>query len=190
MTHPEQSSEQNHDRGYSNDSPRDRRVWISEIFGARPDVFGARELQLRDFFFGDLDARWRLVRLRTRRGLRLCRRPRSWRTRIGCRAAYDPGWLWLANFVRLNLGLAQATEIVGDCIFVVEAEVLGVGPNESFIEDAARQLIEVFFFDGLQHARTDLGDARDVIEGKIFRLARFAEFVAEVAHRIRVTKTS
>src|SRR5215831_4203586 len=60
--------------------------------------------------------------------------------------------------------------------------MLGVGANESFIEDAAGELIEVFFFDGLQHARADFCDIRDVIERKFFGLARLAEFCSEVTH--------
>lgn len=60
--------------------------------------------------------------------------------------------------------------------------MLGVGANESFIEDAARKLIEILFFDGLEHARTDLDDIGNVIKRKFFRLARLAEFVPELAH--------
>jgi len=60
--------------------------------------------------------------------------------------------------------------------------MLGVGANESFIEDTAGKLVEVFFFDGLQHAGANLGDAGNVVERELFRFAGFAEFVAEYGH--------
>lgn len=88
----------------------------------------------------------------------------------------------IPDFVGIDLRFAQAEKIVGDGFFVVEAEMLGVGPNESFIEDAAGKLIEVFLFDGLEHAGADLGNVGDVIEREIFFLARLAEFVSELAH--------
>lgn len=88
------------------------------------------------------------------------------------------------DFVGVDLGLAQAGEIVGDGFFVVEAEMLGVGANESFIEDAAGKLVEVFFFDGLEHASADFSDVGNVIERDVFFLARYAKFVAECAHWI------
>ena len=88
----------------------------------------------------------------------------------------------IPDFVGIDLRLAQAGEIVGDGFFVVQAEMLGVGANESFVEDAAGKLVEVFLFDGLEHARADLGDVGNVIERDIFFLARLAEFVSEFAH--------
>jgi len=88
----------------------------------------------------------------------------------------------IPDFVGIDLRLAQADKVVGDGFFVVEAEMLGVGANESFIEDAAGKLIEVFLFDGLEHAGADLGYVGDVIEREIFFLARLAEFVSELAH--------
>ena len=84
--------------------------------------------------------------------------------------------------VGVNLGLAEASEVVGDRFFVVEAEMLGVSANESLIENATGKQVEVFFFDGLQHARADFGDAGDVAERELFRFAGFAEFVAECGH--------
>jgi hypothetical protein len=60
--------------------------------------------------------------------------------------------------------------------------MLGIGADESFVEDAAGKLVEVFFFDGAKHARADFGDVGNVIERDVFFLARFAEFVAELTH--------
>ena len=66
--------------------------------------------------------------------------------------------------MRLDLRLAQGGEIFGYGLFVVESEMPGIGANESFIKDAAGKLIEVFVFDGFEHARADLGDVGNVIE--------------------------
>jgi uncharacterized protein (DUF2164 family) len=70
--------------------------------------------------------------------------------------------------------------------------MLGVGAYESLVEYTAGELVEVFFFDGLEHARADLSDVGNVIEREVFLLARFAEFVAEFAHDglQRMTETS
>ena len=60
--------------------------------------------------------------------------------------------------------------------------MLGVGADKSAIENATRQLIELFLFNSLQHSRTDLGDVGNVVEREFFSLACFAEFVAELTH--------
>lgn len=88
----------------------------------------------------------------------------------------------IPDFVGIDLRFAQADKVIGDGFFVVEAEMLGVGANESFIEDPAGKLIEGFIFDGLEHAGADLGYVGDVVEREIFFLARLAEFVSELAH--------
>ena len=92
----------------------------------------------------------------------------------------------------VDLRLAQAGEVVGDGIFVIESEMFGVGADESLIEDASGQLVEVFFLDGLEHARADLGDVGNVVVREFFLLARLAEFIAEFAHvgLQRMTETS
>jgi len=103
---------------------------------------------------------------------------------VGGRGA---GKFWanrVPDFVRIDLRFAQADKIVGDGFFVVEAEMLGVSANESFVEDAAGKLIEVFVLDGFEHAGTDLGDVGDIIEREIFFLARLTEFISELAHWI------
>lgn len=147
-------------------------------------MFGAWELQLGEFF--DLDGRllgfdFRLNGAR-RFGLDCDGRLRS--GRFG----------QIPSAVGVNLRLAQAGEVIVDRFLGVEAEVLGVRADESAIEDAAGQLLEVFLFDGLQHARADLGDVGNVVERELFLLARFAEFVAELAHVVKtlryVLKTS
>jgi hypothetical protein len=70
--------------------------------------------------------------------------------------------------------------------------MLGVGADETLVEDATGEEVEVLLFDGLEHARADLGDVGDVIVREFFLLARLAEFVAEFAHvgLRRITGTS
>ena len=118
---------------------------------------------------------------------------RLWGGRLGrwlvCfRAPFCRGWgggrqsLRFPHFTRIDLSLTEASEVVVHRLFVIQAEVLGVGTNESFIKDAAGKLIEVFFFDGLEHARADLGDVGNLVEREFFFLARVTKFVSEVAH--------
>lgn len=167
------------DNGYGRDcdqSPGDSAGGMfREIAARRTDIFGARQLQV-----------WKFLNLR--RNLRL------WDGRFGyglagfwlnlfCRNRRGGGQsLRFPHFVRINLSLAQARDVFGHRFFVIEAEMLGVGANESFVEDAAGQLIEVFFFDGFEHAGADLGDVRNLIERELFFLARVTKFVSEVAH--------
>ena len=84
--------------------------------------------------------------------------------------------------MRIDLRLSQACEVIGHGLIGIQAEMLGIGANESFVKHSAGQLIEVFFFDGLQHARADLGDVRHVIERELFFLACLAKFVSELSH--------
>jgi hypothetical protein len=86
--------------------------------------------------------------------------------------------------MRINLRLTQAGKVVGDCVFGIETKMLGVGADESFVEDSAGKLVEVFFFDGLQHASADLSDVGNVVERKFFAFASFAEFVSELTHGV------
>ena len=198
---PEEDSENEDECGDGDDSPRN---FAGRIFGkiifAGVNIFGARKLE-----FGEFLDRWRLVfsfyfsclsdvlsgapfRGMRRRDIGrdewpLLRRRGAW---IAVARAFR-----FPDFMGVDLRLAQAGEIVGDGIFGVESEVLGVGANESLVEDAARKLIEVFLFDGLEHARADLGDVGNVIERELFLLASVAEFVAEFSQRILpVTGTS
>jgi hypothetical protein len=135
-------------------------------------MFNARELKLGKFF--DL----------------------SWRLGLGywLEGARHDGWLRrqrlmriaalgrIPAFMGIDLCLSEASQIVIDGVFGIEAEVLGVGANEPAIEDAAREMIELLLFDGLQHARADLGDIGNVVERELFVLACLAEFVSELAH--------
>ena len=84
--------------------------------------------------------------------------------------------------LRIELSLAQSPQISGDCVFRVESQHLGVGANESLIEDTAGEHIELLLLDGLQHPRVDLGDVGNVIERKAAPLAFLAKFFPECSH--------
>ncbi len=141
-------------------------------------MFGAWKLQLGEFF--DVDGR--------RLGIDFRLNGARW-FGLGCHGRQRSGRSGqIPSVVGIDLRLAQAREVIVDCLLGVEAEVLGVRADESAIEHAARQLLEVFLFDGLQHARADLGDVGNVVERELFLLARFAEFVAELAHVVKTLR--
>jgi len=86
------------------------------------------------------------------------------------------------NGLGLNLALAQGGEIVGNGFFFVEADVAGVGPDEPFVENAAGKLVEVFVFDGAEHAGADFRGGGDGVEREAAMLALFAKFFSEGTH--------
>ena len=156
--------------GDGDDAPGSSGIAVAEeFFFRRMDIFGAGKLQV-----------WEFVELG--RGLD----SESWFA-VGRDGAFfgsgrDRRRGRIPDFVGVHLGLAQASQIVGDGVFVVEAEVLGVGANESFVEDSTGKLVEVLLLDGLEHARADFGDVGNVIERDALGLARLAKFVSEMAH--------
>ena len=179
---PENDSEDDDDGSDGKESPWNFGRAGCEISAARTNVFGAGKLQFGEFF----DLRrglWFQGRQFGLAGAIFFERWRTWRRRRLFR---------LPHLVSVDLRLAQASEIVSDGLFVVESEMLGVSTDESLVEDAAGELVEMFFFDGLEHTRADLGDIGNVIEREFLLLARFAEFVAEFAHDglQRMTETS
>jgi hypothetical protein len=86
------------------------------------------------------------------------------------------------NGLRLNLTLAQSGEIVGYRFFFVEADLAGVGADETFVEDAARELVKMFVFEGAQHAGADFRGVGDGIERDATLLALLAKFFPERSH--------
>ena len=84
--------------------------------------------------------------------------------------------------VRVDLSLTEASQVVVDRVFGIEAEVLGVSADESAIENTSRELIELLLFNRLQHSRADLGDVGNVVEREFLSLPRPAEFISELAH--------
>jgi len=134
------------------------------------DIFSAGKVETGEFLFN------------LYRGL-LCRGLRGGRTRGRGFAPIGSGaTLGIATSVRVNLFLAETGKIFRNGIVGVEANLLGVGANESLVEDASGELVEVFIFDCLQHARADLGDIGNVIKREFLALASLAKLVAEAAH--------
>ena len=82
----------------------------------------------------------------------------------------------------LDLTLADGCEIAGHCFFFVKADLAGVGADETFIEDAAGELIEAFVFQGAQQAGADFRGIGDGIEFDAAQLALLAKFFSEGAH--------
>ena len=78
--------------------------------------------------------------------------------------------------------LARGGEIVRYSFVFVEADLAGVGANETFVEDAAGELIKVFVFEGSQHARADFCGFGDGIEIEPALFALFAKFFSERSH--------
>jgi hypothetical protein len=81
--------------------------------------------------------------------------------------------------VRVEFSLA--CDVTVDSFVFVQSEMLGVGADETLVEDAAGEPIELFVFNRLQHAAADFGGTGDVVERDALLLALSAEFVAELA---------
>src|ERR1700757_2368795 len=180
--YPKDDGQNNDYGGNGNDSPWNFNSRIGrKIFSWRTDVFGPRELQARKF----LDMQRRLRFHSRLAGLE--------KTLFRCdgaplRGSHQRGTFRFPDLMGVDLRLAEAGQIIGNGFFGIHSEMLGIGADESLVENTAGALIGVFFFDSLQHARTDLGDVGDGIERDVFLLARLAEFFAEFAHSARQGK--
>ncbi len=86
------------------------------------------------------------------------------------------------NLLGLKLTFAQGGEIVGYGFFLVEADLAGVGADEPLIENTAGKLVEVFFLEGAQHARTNFGGVGNGLERKAALLTLLAKFFSEGSH--------
>jgi len=95
--------------------------------------------------------------------------------------------LWLGGVDRgqtLHPALTQCFHVIRECLFFIEPDVTGVGPNETLVENAPRQLLELLFLEGAQHTRTDLGAQRDIIERDAALLAFFLQPVTKRSHAL------
>ena len=82
----------------------------------------------------------------------------------------------------LDLAFAQGGEVVGYGFFFVESDLAGEGADETFVEDAAGKLVEVFVFQRAQHAGADLCGVGDGVELEPALLALLAKFFSEDSH--------
>lgn len=96
--------------------------------------------------------------------------------------------LILARLIFANLTLAHGGQVIGYSFFFVQADLAGVGADETFVEDAAGELVEVLFFEGTQHASADFGGFGDGIKPDALLLALLAKFFSECSQgRLRQT---
>lgn len=86
------------------------------------------------------------------------------------------------NGARRELILARGGEIVRYGFFFVEADLAGVGADESLIEDAAGEQVKVFVLEGAQHAGADFCGLGDGLEIEPALFALFAKFFSEGSH--------
>jgi len=92
---------------------------------------------------------------------------------------------WVAeirrNGPRLEF-LAQGGEIVRYGFFFIEADLAGVGADESLVENAAGELVKVFVLEGTQHAGADFCGLGDGLEIEPALFALFAKFFSKRSH--------
>src|SRR5208337_6953 len=60
--------------------------------------------------------------------------------------------------------LFGSVQIVGNCLVLINAEVLGISANITFVEDAAGKLIELFLFQCPKQTRPNLCGSGDFVE--------------------------
>jgi len=76
-------------------------------------------------------------------------------------------------------GVAGSFEVIGNGLIFVEANEAGIGADEALVEDAAGQLVEFIFFQGLQHAGADFGGDGDFLERDLALFALQFQFFAK-----------
>lgn len=141
--YPKDDGQNNDYGGNGKDSPWNFDIRIArKIFSWRAHVFGPRKLQVRKFL--DLQRNMRFHGRLAGLDKTLLRRGGA-----GLRGTYQRGTFRFPDLVSVDLRLAEAGEIVGDGFFGIHSEMLGIGADESLVEDTAGELVEVFFFDGL-----------------------------------------
>ena len=87
------------------------------------------------------------------------------------------------NGLRVNLALAQGGKVIGDNFFFVEADLAGVGADETFVEDAAGELVEMLVLNGAEHAGADFRGGGDGVERDAAPLTLLTKFFSEGAHK-------
>jgi histidinol-phosphate/aromatic aminotransferase/cobyric acid decarboxylase-like protein len=85
-------------------------------------------------------------------------------------------------FLCFGLAGARCGHVVGNGLIFVEANVAGIGTHESFVEDAAGQLLKLLFFQSAEQTRSNLGGERDIVERDATLLPLFFQTIAEGSH--------
>ena len=174
MTDPEKDPQYKDERGSCKNLPGNpAALLIEEILPAGADVFRAWHLKVGQF----LDLHRGCGLRRSRLGLNLLRlRCMGFRS-----VTASSGSRRLPDLLRIDLRLAESSQIVANRLLCVQSEMLGVSADESFVKDATGKVVEVFLFDSAKHARADLGDIGNIVQREFFLLARVAKFVAEIS---------
>ena len=83
------------------------------------------------------------------------------------------------DFCRNRWGITRSLQVVGYSLILVEANETRISADKAFVEDASRQLVELVFFQRLQHAGADLGGDGNLLEGDLALLALLFQFFAK-----------
>ena len=76
-------------------------------------------------------------------------------------------------------GSKAGDKVIGNGLLLINAEAARVGANKTLIEDSAGKLVEVLFFQCVEHARADLGRTGDFIQRDATLLALLFQLRAE-----------
>ena len=76
-------------------------------------------------------------------------------------------------------GIAGGLQVFGDGLIFVEANAPRVGANESLIEDASGQLVELILLQRLQHAGADFGGDGNLLQRDFALLAFLSQLFAK-----------
>jgi hypothetical protein len=77
----------------------------------------------------------------------------------------------------MDLTFTEGGEVIGYCLIFVQANLAGVGADESLIEDASGKLIEMLIFNRAQHAGADFCRGGNGFERDAAQLALPAKIV-------------
>jgi hypothetical protein len=77
---------------------------------------------------------------------------------------------------------ARSRHVIGDSLVFIKTNVASVCANESFIEDTAGKLLELFLFQRTEQTSANLGVQRDVVEGDPPLFPLFFQTIAEGSH--------
>ena len=96
------------------------------------------------------------------------------------RSIGEIGDLW--NVIDRFFG-ASCGHVIGYGLFLIETKKLGIGSNESLVEDAAGEQVEFLVLDGLEHPGADFGGGRNLVQRDATQLALTAQFFAKTGQR-------
>ena len=84
-----------------------------------------------------------------------------------------------SDFSLRGRGVAGSQQVFGNGLIFVQANAAGIGADKALVEDASRQLVELIFFQGPQHARPDLGGVGNLLQCDLALFALLFQFFAK-----------